>query len=279
MLRELFELCLCRGSRLARSLGQDREAVAIDARYRRCRKAWAPHLEATKALVLEAARACPVRDTALILGSGPCLDVPLAELAALFRLVVLVDAHHPRPARALARGHANVRLIEADLTGLAGQVRKAARGKASLPAPWPVPDLAFGLAPDLTASVNLASQLPIPLARLAGKGLDQTALDALGAGVVQAHFEALARLPGRVCLCCDVVWECLGNDGITDSHDALCGARRPPPERTWLWDIAPRPEESFSHDRRNRVHGWLDFAAAWREGPVRAPATGPDAAG
>lgn len=271
MLRELFEWWLSGGSRLARSLGQDREAVAIAARYRRCREAWEPHLAATRSLVLEAARACPGRDTVLVLGSGPCLDVPVAELANLFRTVVLADAHHPWPAKALARRHANVRLVVADLTGLVGPLRALGRRGTAPPDPLPRPDLALGLIPDLTASVNLASQLPIPLERLAGGRLDAAALGALGTGVVEAHFEALCRLPGRVCLCCDAAWERLAQGRVTDRRDALAGARRPPPERSWYWDIAPRPEESHSHDRRNLVHGWLDFAAAWRAVPSSRP--------
>jgi hypothetical protein len=268
MLREIFELCLSRGSRLARQMGHDREAVSIAARHRRQHAAWAPHLEATRQLIRDAAAACPGRGTALILGSGLCLDVPLAQLAGLFATVVLVDAHHPRPARILARSFPNVRCLEADLTGLARTAVLAARGKAALPRAAPIPDLTCGTRPDLTASVNLASQLPIPFANLLGAHFPET----LGRALVEAHFTALARQPGRVCLTCDVAWERIEEGKVVASRDALAGARHPEPERVWSWDIAPRPEESFSHDRRNLVHGWLDFAAAWRGAQAPGPA-------
>jgi len=267
MLRELCALLLSRASGTARRLGHDREAVSIAARYRRCRAAWAPHLEATKALVLEAAEACPRREVALVLGSGLCLDVPVEELSARFATVVLVDAHQPRSTRTRVRSLPNVRLVEADLTGLARGAIQAARGPAAALPEVPLPDLACGVRPDLTASVNLASQLPLPLAKLLGHRFSEGQLERLGARVVEAHFAALARLPGRVCLACDVAWERIEEGKVVDSRDALSGARRPRPERIWTWDIAPRPEESFSHDRRNLVHGWLDFAAAWRAGP------------
>lgn len=267
MLRELCALWLSRASGTARRLGYDREAVSIAARYRRCRAAWTPHLEATKALVLEAAAACPGRDTALVLGSGLCLDVPVAALAKLFATVVLVDAHQPRATRALARSFPNVRLVEADLTGLARTAVQAARSKTAPLPGVPLPDVACGLRPDFTASVNLASQLPIPLAKLLGRRFSGPDLEALGARLVEAHFAALARLSGRVCLACDVAWERIEEGKVVASTDALTGARRPRPDRVWTWDIAPRPEESFSHDRRNLVHGWLDFGAAWRAGP------------
>jgi len=267
MLRELCALLLSRASGTAKRLGHDREAVSIAARYRRCRAAWTPHLEATKALVLEAAEACPRREVALVLGSGLCLDVPVEALAARFATVVLVDAHQPRSTRARVRSLPNVRLVEADLTGLARAAIETVRGKkASLP-DVPLPDLACGVRPDLTASVNLASQLPLPLAKLLGRRFPEAQRTRLGARIVEAHFAALARLPGRVCLACDVAWERIEEGKVVDNRDALSGARRPRPERVWTWDIAPRPEESFSHDRRNLVHGWLDFAVAWRAGP------------
>jgi hypothetical protein len=225
--------------------------------------------------VLEAAAACPRRDTALVLGSGLCLDVPLAALVELFATVVLVDAHQPRATRVLARSWPHVRLVEADLTGLARAAVQAARVKSAPLPDVPLPDLGCGLRPDFTASVNLASQLAIPFAKLLGGRFSGAELEGLGGKLVEAHFEALARLPGRVCLACDVAWERIEEGKVVASRDALAGARRPRPERVWTWDIAPRPEESFSHDRRNLVHGWLDFAAAWRAEFRPAP---PDAA-
>jgi hypothetical protein len=264
MLRELFTLWRDRGSRLARSLGQDREAVSIAARHRRCRSAWEPHLLATKSLILDAAATAKGRDTAVILGSGACLDVPVAELAGLFGQVVLIDAHHPRQARSLAAGQDNVRLVAADLTGLAGPAREAAKGRAPLPCPVPGPGpLPGGLRPDFTASVNLASQLAIPFYRLLGRRFEEQQRQAFFTGVVAAHCDWLAGLPGRVCLCCDTAWERVDGERLLESRDALEGVVLPPPERSWLWSIAPRPEESLAYDRQNRVAGYLDFAAAW----------------
>ncbi|BAH76627.1 hypothetical protein [Solidesulfovibrio magneticus] len=264
MLRELFALWRDRGARLARSLGQDREAVSIAARHRRCRAAWEPHLAATRRLVLDAAVLAPERDTAVVLGSGACLDVPVAELAEQFAQVVLVDAHHPWQARALAKGLPNVRLVAADVTGLAGVARDVAKGRAALPSPVPLPDPLPGIAPDFTASVNLASQLAIPFYSRLGRRLPDEARQAFYTGIVMAHGDWLAGLPGRVCLCCDTAWERVDGDKVLESCDALEGVALPPPDRTWTWAIAPRPEESPAYDRQNRVAGYLDFAAAWR---------------
>lgn len=264
MLRELFTLWRDRGSRLARSLGQDREAVSIDARHRRCAAAWEPHLDATRRLILDAAAAAPGRETALILGSGACLDVPVACLAARFGQVVLLDAHHPRAARSLAGRFPNVRLVAADATGQARAARDAAKGRRPLPCPVPVPDPLPGLRPDFTASVNLASQLSIPFYKLLGRRLPEPERQAFYRGLVTAHCHWLAGLPGTVCLCCDTAWERADGERLIERHDALEGVILPTPDRTWIWSIAPRPEESPAYDRQNRVAGFLDFAAAWR---------------
>lgn len=263
MLRELFSLWRDRGSRLARSLGQDREAVSIDARHRRCREAWEPHLQATRALILDAADTAPGRGLAVALGSGACLDVPVAELAERFAQVVLVDAHHPRAARELAKRLGNVRLVTADATGLAQAARDAAKRRGRLPCPVPLPDPLPGLRPDFTASVNLASQLPIPFYTILGRRADDAPGQTFLRGLVTAHFDWLAGLPGRVCLACDTAWERADGPEVLERRDALEGVALPPPDRTWLWRIAPRPEESAAYDRQNRVAGFLDFAAAW----------------
>ncbi|KHK02139.1 hypothetical protein [Desulfovibrio sp. TomC] len=263
MLRELFTLWRNRGARLARCLGQDREAVSINARHRRCAAAWEPHLAATRTLILDAAQAAVGRETAVVLGSGACLDVPVAELAGLFRQVVLLDAHHPRPAGVLAARFPNVRLVTADATGMVQAARTAAKSRSPLPCPVPRPDPLAGLAPDFTASVNLASQLPIPFYRLLGRRATGTEAEAFCRGLVTAHFDWLASLPGTACLCCDTAWERVDGPKVLERLDALEGVALPAPDRTWIWSIAPRPEESLAYDRQNHVAGFLDFAAAW----------------
>jgi len=264
MLRELFTYLRDRGSSVARGLELDREAVSIDFRHRRCHAAWAPHLEAARACILDAAGTAPGRETAVILGSGSCLDVPVAELAAGFATVILVDAHHPRRARELGKRFSNVRLAAADVTGMAAQARRAAKGRAPLPSPAPLPDPLPGVRPDFTASVNLVSQLPIPFYKILGRRLAEPELAAFCRGLIEAHLDWLAGRPGRTCLICDTVWQRVDDSGITQSRSALEGLVLPPPDRAWTWNIAPRPEESPAYDRQNQVAAYLDFTAAMR---------------
>ena len=260
MLRELLEWLLSRGTGPGRALGLDREAVAIAARYRRPRATWEPHLAATRQSILDAARTCPKGGTALILGSGACLDVPLTALADRFDTVVLADAHHPRAARRQYARFPNVRHVQVDLTGLGGSIGQPQRLCEAVP----IPDLSLGLDPAFTASVNLVSQLALPYLRRLESRLDEPGLDALGRGLVEAHVTALTRLPGMVSLVCDTDWEERRSDDAAVISDALFGARLPAPDRTWIWEVAPRPEESPCADRRNHVAAWLDFKASVR---------------
>jgi hypothetical protein len=232
MLAELAEYLLTPRHPLARRSGILREAVAIRARYARLREAWRPHLDNCRACVLEAARLAPVRGTALILGSGALLDIPLEDLAARFGQVVLADMVHPWPARFRARGLANVQLMEADLTGL---IHDALAGR--LPGhPASVPFRA--LRPDLTVSANVLSQLPLfPVRLLEKAGHPREALTALARRIVEEHLAWLESLPGVALLITDTAWRT-----DTDVEDPLCGVATPPPLRTWTWNIAPRPE-------------------------------------
>lgn len=264
MLREIIALFCERGSRAARRFGHDREAVAIAARHRRCHAAWRAHLEAARQLVLEAADTAPGQETAVVLGSGLCLDVPVAGLCARFDRVILVDAHHPRAARALVGKHRNLRLLAADVTGMVEAAERAVKTGEKLPDPVPGPPPLPGIRPDFTVSLNLASQLPLPFYKVLDGRVTEEALKTFCQGLIKAHFAWMEGLPGRVSLVCDRSWERVADGKVLERRDALEGVVPPRPDRTWTWDIAPRPEESHAYDRRNQIWGYLDFAAARR---------------
>lgn len=262
MLRELFDLLRDRGSRDARRLGHDREAISIASRHRRCHAAWAPHLASVRRLILEASQAATGRENALILGSGLCLDVPVVELSQRFATVYLVDNHHPRAARTLSRRFPNVRLVGAEVTGMAQTAERVRKRKADLPSPLPLPSVLPEVRPDFTASVNLTSQLAIPFYRLLGRHVGARQLAAFARGLIEAHLTWLARQPGQVCLVCDVAWQRADGERILETRDALEGVILPPPDESWIWRIAPRPEESLAYDRQNLVWAYRDFVAA-----------------
>src|SRR5690242_1514443 len=103
MILEWLEAALTPCPKDLRDFGYRTELIAIGARHRRCRAAWASHLAHSRRAVERAIARAAGRDTVIVLGSGRLLDVPLATLAAAFRHVVLVDALHPLSARLRAR--------------------------------------------------------------------------------------------------------------------------------------------------------------------------------
>lgn len=251
MLAELIEYLLTPCPPEARRLGLLKEAVAIRARHRRCRQAWQGHLERSRQAVLEAAQACPARETALVLGSGALLDIPLGELARQFRTVVLADMVHPLYARLRTLLQRNVRLDTVDLTGVLAAL-SAAPQHAAPPRPA-APALYRELRPDLTVSANVLSQLPLAPARaMARRGAGPEQVEAFSREIVSAHLDLLRRFSGVRLLLTDTAW-------ITGPSviDPLHGAALPAPLRTWTWEIAPRPETYPDRDVVHEVGAFL----------------------
>lgn len=259
MLLDLLHLLTTPAPAAQRRLGYLRDSVWLMSRARRCRRAWAPHLEASRAVMRAAIAATERGDTAVVLGSGLLLDVPLADLAARFRRVVLVDAVHLRPARRAIRAFANVETLTADLSGAMALMTGAARDLEPC-----LPPVCTESGTGLVISANLLSQLPIrPVERLEASRHPLGAWtpehgDAFGRRIVEGHLKALAGLRARVCLVTDIDETEEDRQGrVHARHDLLYGARLGNPEREWTWELAP-----FGETARNRrlIHGVVAFS-------------------
>ena len=102
--------------RAIRAMGFPKEVSGIRGRYLRCRDYWANHLERSQSIILQGAQRAELRRKAVVLGGGLLHDVPLAELSAMFREVILVDVIHPWSSRWTTRHLRNVTRLEADVT-------------------------------------------------------------------------------------------------------------------------------------------------------------------
>lgn len=263
MLFEVLRYLCTPCPRQVRALGHLSGLISLDARHRRCRRAWAPHLERCRALMLDAARDCSPRRTALVVGSGLLLDVPLEELSGLFEQVILCDVLHLPAIRRRARRLPNVDLAARDLTDLGERVWADLRADRAPDLAVPAPthfldrrDL------DLVVSDNLLSQLPLPFLERVGRrfpGFDAGELEDFARRIVEAHLAWLGGFRARVCLIADVERRKLRGGTVLECEDPLFGAALPEPERAWDWDIAPRPELWPDADARHRVWGYSDF--------------------
>lgn len=262
MLRELWEYLATPAPAAARRLGYLTETVALGARHRRQRRAWAPHVAACHAFITRAAAAAAPGGQALVLGSGWLAEVPLPALASRFAAVVLADIIHPRPVRRLAARVPNVRLETLDVTGTA-----AALAAGTVPDPaaavFPAGPFAFAV------SCNLLSQLPIlPLAALERAGWGEEERRGFAHSLIRAHLDRLRAAAPVAALYSDTAALWLDRGGRVVQRDGpLWGAvPLPPADDAWMWDIAPAPEEHRTLSLRHCVSGWRNLNAADGQG-------------
>ena len=257
MITEFVESLLTPAPRWAKRMGFLDEAIAIEARARRCQEAWAPHQRETKDAVLDAVSACENFRTALIVGSGACLDIPLPELATIFQRVMLVDIVHPL--KSGKHGWDNVVQVVMDITG---------QMEALYHHPNVLPEMSVPVSfhddtdIDCVLSVNLASQLPImPLKYLEQKrSHNEDELERFTENLLAAHFTWLSGFQCSTALICDKTWERLDASGkVVEVNDPLYGHLSQKTTREWDWDVAPIHETGTEFSRRNRVGYWSNF--------------------
>jgi hypothetical protein len=249
-------------SRAVKALGFPAEVAGIQGRYQRCRQHWAEHLEKTRATILRGAGRTVQRRKAVILGGGLLHDVPLDELSAMFRDVILVDLIHPFTSRWATRKLTNVQRVEADVTGTIARAYAVA-WDADQPLPRSEPTLYLDDPEvDFTASVNLLSQLPcMPMAYLQRQNVHQPAqIDEYARDLIRAHLAYLDRMPGRVTLVTDVERLKINLMGqIVERKDLFFGLPWPTRGEEWEWKLAPCPEADRSHHYYRRVIGIADW--------------------
>jgi hypothetical protein len=259
MLTDVYEFCRTPYPWYLAPMGYLREARGIAARSEQWADSWRSHLAATKKVILEAVEACQGRNQALILGSGPLLDVPLAELSQRFERVVLADIIHVRRVRLIARRYANVHLVRADVTGVAKSLFLQVRRRQLDVLPQKRIELFLDQPFDLVASVNLLSQLPVipcqylrsrvPVAR-------SREIDRFARGLIENHLDWLARFSGTVAPITDYEREARDESGTDSCEDLLGGIRLPQGGQRWTWDIAPRLAGCCDRTVRHKVVGF-----------------------
>ena len=145
--------------------------------YLREEGGWDKHLHNSINFILQSINKIK-SNSAVILGSGWLLDVPIDKLSEIFDKVFLIDIAHPNQIRHKVKKYKNVSLIEFDLTGgvieLAYKTNKDLKKNNIKPpvlkfvnqiAEFLPTILNFGInediEPDFVASVNLLNQLDI----------------------------------------------------------------------------------------------------------------------
>lgn len=257
MIAEFLASLLTPAPKWAKGMEYLDEAIAIEARARRCCDAWAPHQQQTKDVIVDAIKACEQHRTVLVVGSGACLDLPLAALAEVFERILLIDIVHPLKAKRHRWKH--VLHVTLDITG---QMETLYDNPEQLPE-ITIPDFYHDVADiDCVLSVNLASQLPVmPIKYLVHKEThNENDLDRFAKDLLVAHFTWLSGFTCATALICDKAWEQLDVSGhVIETYDPLYGLISQQTTSEWYWDVAPRYETGTEFSRRNCVGYWSNF--------------------
>lgn len=245
-----------------RALGYVRELRNIRTCHGWWGWAWANHFQRTREVIRAACARCRQRRKALLFGSGWLHDIPLDELADSFREVVLVDLVHPLRTRWRVRRCKNVRLVSADVTATIEEVHRVAR-LPGVPLPRSLPQLFRDETDiDLTASVNLLSQLPdLPAKFLRQAGVHPPEqIDAYARDVIQAHLEFLRGFAGVVSLIADFEERVVSRSGKTvESQSTIYGMELPWQGERWTWRLVPHLRRDPTLSKRLEVVGIADI--------------------
>ena len=107
--------------RMFRKMGYFNDQSGILRRYRREREGWEAHLLNTRKFAIEAMQG-KNRKSAVVLGSGWLLDVPVEEMSRYFEKLYLYDIRHPAEVKKRVKSLGNVEFRVCDISCYASAV-------------------------------------------------------------------------------------------------------------------------------------------------------------
>jgi len=257
MLAEAFQFLTTSCSPVSRKSGYLKQAIALEARSRRCQKAWSLHLDKSQELIRAAIEKCSDHREVVVLGSGLLLDVPIDDLSARFDHVVLVDMVHLRGVRRRIKAFDNVELVELDVTGIIQPLTNIIDPNSQRT--WPEPNLDNRLfdGADLVVSANILSQLPLlPSDHLNSMGCtDDEVIHLYKRVIIDHHLRLLEDLTCAVCFMTDIERRTISSLEAHEAEDLLLGAKPLIETDSWMWNIAPAPEVDWQTHVHHRVVG------------------------
>ncbi len=251
MLKELWQYVSSSTSLpLAKEMGFLKEAIAMEARAKRCQQSWGGHYQSCQKAILTASQRAVQKRTVLIFGAGSLHDVPLGILSAQFERVLLVDLVFLNSAKALAEQFDNIELIEHDVTESLVTIQNG-QLFVERPMAW-LDDATI----DLVVSLNLITQLPLIPVRWVMEHFEVSEIegDILGKQLILAHLLYLKAFKGEVCLIADregVESDATGK--VLDRFDPWWDIEPPKAVNEWFWTLIPLGEVDKHTSQTNCV--------------------------
>ena len=260
MIIEIFKYLSNPATRSAKKLGQLKETIAMEARYKRSKNQWSSHLKNSRDIIKKATENLKSDQEIIVLGSGLLLDIPIEFLANNFKHIYLIDVVHLIKTKKIGNIHKNISFIEHDITGLADTMLNYPDRELNISPEINIPYLTPNTG--LIISANMLSQIHLaPVCYAEEKlGLNDQKLKELAKNIIQNHISLLANLPCRVCLLTDNnrVYKDK-NHNIIDGESAIFDIELPKPDKTWLWEIAPMGEIHNKFSMASEVYAYSDF--------------------
>lgn len=238
MIKELFQYVTTPALPLAKTWGYLYESIALENRYARCAKNWAPHLSNCHQFFKE--NIPNSAKSVTVLGSGLAVEVPRDYIVDRFEKVYLVDLVHPRSVRKWAKDHPNVELIEADITGVLSQLEaKIPIRKVKMPESrtWPTADY--------VVSANLISQIHLlPVSNLIRKMCGDREIVNLGIRMIESHLDLLRKEKASIYWSDDIALIKNRRGEIVENQSTVLNVELPSQVKKWYWNVAPFGEVS-----------------------------------
>ncbi len=244
-----------------RKLGLLSDLIGIESRYSRCKQAWKPHLENSRRMILETVQSLKKHDRVIIFGAGSLHDVPLKELSESFSEVHLVDIFFLQATINEVKGYSNVEFHELDITGVLRKAYEACSTPNTVMSELAifssfVPKHFMDNDFDLVVSLNLLSQLPLPIKNYIEKlniqeSKNNPKLDQFYQSLILNHLNFLrsfAAKGSKVLLISDIEKMVYGaGSQLKASESSLEGLTEDIFQGweildSWNWDLAPLEE-------------------------------------
>lgn len=248
MLIEWIQSKLTVASKTVRTIGFVDSTVALEARHKRCAKAWRPHLERCHMAIL---KNLPLNaKNILIVGSGPLLEIPIDELLKRNLHVTLMDVVHPsRPRKLAKKNPAQIELLEKDVTGVVDVIKsKNLEDVRNFKFRPPTVESLFADRKfDYVVSANLISQLSLDPYEVVKKyhWADDAYFVRLAKRMGDEHLEWLKSFRTNILVIADVERTYFDKHGQKADHTASAyRLSQGQLLETWDWEISPLGETS-----------------------------------
>ena len=235
------------------SFGHLVESISLHAKEQRCREAWSSHRQAAKQFIIKHCSPLKIKDTAIILGSGPLHEIPIEWLSQHFKKVVLVDIIHLQSTKKSIRHLKNIEFVTHDISELETELLKGNLNPK-------VPETMFGASPSVVISANILSQIPLHLERYLQKNFPTLTDSERDAYLLQSslnHLTYLQKFPCKVLLFTDIERRFLDENNVLLETERGHELNLPAPAEEWMWNVSPLHEYAKDVSIQMKVCGYV----------------------